>query len=115
MSGELGRVTVVVFQKVTVGRDVGVAIYHAGKRAISPIARPLVSVIDFTAGRRVENVNGRSVHFGDQHRGERAVLSRVRAAFGRYHRRRAFADGDPERKPVHVLGPRPQYVRYPFR
>jgi len=78
VSGELGHVTVVVFQKVAIDRDVGRAVHDAGERAVRPVAGPPVPVIDLAVVGRLGHVHRCRVHLGGQQRGERAVLSHVR-------------------------------------
>jgi len=113
VSGELGQVTVVVFQEVSVDRDVGLAADHTGKRAVRPAGRPPVPVVDLTVGGRLGIVNRRGVHFGGQHRGERAVLADVRAARRRDHRRHPIVDDEPQRESPQVTDPRMEYTGYP--
>lgn len=110
MSGKLGQITVVVFQKVSVDRNVGPATNHPRKSAVRPAASPPVSVIDLTVGGRLGNVNRRGVHFGSQHRGERAVLADVRAAPHRDYRRYPIVDDEPQRESPQVSDSRMQYA-----
>jgi len=112
VSGKLGQVTVVVFQKVSIDRNVGPAADHPRKSAVRPAVSPLVPVIDLTVGRRLGNVNQRRVHFGGQHRGERAVLADVRAAPRRDYRRYPIVDDEPQRELPQVSDSRMQYARY---
>lgn len=102
----------IVLQKVPVDRYVRPAVYQPGKRAVRAFARPLVPVEDLRSVRLVGYVNGRRVHFGGQHGGERAVLSHVRAAVRGDHGRRPAVDHDPKREQAKVFDPRPQYARY---
>lgn len=64
VSGKLSQVTVVVFQKVSVDRNVGPAANHPRKRAVRPATSPPISVIDLTVDGRMGNVNRSGVHFG---------------------------------------------------
>lgn len=112
MSGEFGQVAAIVLQKVSVDWDVCPAVDHPGERAVRPVGRPPVPVIDFTVGGRLGNVNRRCVHFGGQHRGERAVLADVRAAFRRDHRWHPAVDHEPQWEPLQVYEPRMQYAGY---
>lgn len=113
MSGELGQVTVVVFQKVSVDRYVGIAADHTSKRAVRPAGRPSVPVMDLTVCGRLGKINRRGVHFGGQHRGERAVLADVLAASRRDHRRHPIVDDEPQRESPQVTDPRMEYTGYP--
>lgn len=102
MSGKLGQVTVVVFQKMSVDRNVGPAADHPRKRAVRPAASPPVSVIDLTVDGRLGNINRCGVHFGSQHRGERAILADVRAVPHRDYRRYPIVDDEPQRESPQV-------------
>lgn len=124
MSGEFGRVTVIVLEKVSVYRHVGPPVNDAGERAaVRPVAGALVAVRDFAAVRRLGHVHRRGVHLVGQHRGERAVLSDVRRAAAAatavvqhaHHRRRPVVDHEPQRKRLEVFHPRTEHARYPFQ
>jgi len=113
VSGELGQVTVVVFQKVSVDRDIGLAADHPGKRAVRLSGYPLVPVTNLTVRGRLGNVNRRGVHFGSKHRGERAVLADVRAAHLLDYRRHPIVDDEPQWESPQVTYPRMEYTGYP--
>lgn len=116
MSGEFGHVTVVVLQKVPVDRHVGPAVYHVGKRPVSPVRGTPVPVRYFTIIGPFRTVNRRGVHLGGQYSGKSAVLSHVCATVcRRHHRRQPFVDHEPKREPVKVPDPRPQYVWNTFQ
>lgn len=108
MSGELGRVTVIVLEKVSVYRHVGPSVYDAGERAaVRAVAGALVTVRDLAAVRRLGHVHRRGVHPVGQHRGERAVLSDVRRVAAvvqhAHHRRRPVVDHEPQRKRLEIF------------
>lgn len=115
MSSELGQVTVVVFQKVSVDRDVGLSSDHLCKRAVRSSGHPSVTVKELTVSGRLGNVNRRGVHFGGQHSGERAVLADVRAALRLDHRRHPIVDDEPQRESPQVSDPRMEYTWYTFQ
>lgn len=115
VSSEFGHVAVIVLEEMSVDRDVGPAVYHAGERPVGPGGGFLVPVIDFPTVGQLGDVNRRCVHFGGQYGGERAVLTDVRTVIRRNHRRHPTVDHDPKREFAKVSDPRLQYVRYSFK
>lgn len=115
MSGEFGRVTVIVLQKVSIDRNVGSAMYDSRERPVRLITYSFVSVIDFAGICKLGDVHRRGVHLVRQYGGERAVLSDVFSAVRDHHCWRSMVNEEPQREPAKVFDLLPKHFRYHFQ